>query len=255
MTALTVQVPAEVRDEWSSLRYGDVIPPGYEPSLTAGLPRPVRRWLAHAIQPGTPLWSSVELTMAGQIKLGSSWRPFWARQILAPQRGFIWAAKARVSGLPVRGYDCFSSGTGHMRWRLLGIVPVMTADGVDVTRSAAGRLACEGVLVPTAFRSAIWSAGPSPDTAVMTRIINGETEQVTLRVNSTGALTEVSMMRWGTPGGSPPGRYPFGVAIEAESELEGIVIPSVLRAGWWWGTPRAAEGEFFRVRISAAVFR
>ncbi|TDK26623.1 hypothetical protein E2F48_05395 [Arthrobacter crusticola] len=194
--------------------------------------------------------------MSGQIKLGSSWRPFQARQIVAPQKGFIWAAEARVGGLPVRGYDRFSEGVGQMRWRLLGILPVVTARGVDVTRSAGGRLASEGVLVPTAFHSAIWSAGPSPDTAVMTRVINGETEHVTIQVDPAGALTEVSMLRWGTPGGSPPGRYPFGVSIEAEAEFDGITLPSILRAGWLRGASRGnGDGEFFRARISKAVFR
>ncbi|WP_201293146.1 DUF6544 family protein [Arthrobacter zhaoguopingii] len=248
--------PAALRDEWAWLRTGEPSPPLYEPGLTAGLPAAAQRWLAHSLRPGTPLWSSVELTMSGQIKLGPSWRPFQARQILAPQKGFIWAAEARVGGLPVRGYDRFSKGAGQMRWRLLGVLPVVTAGGADVSRSAAGRLASEGVLVPTAFRSAAWSAGLSPDTAVMTRVIDGEAEDVTLRVDPSGALTEVSMLRWGTPGGAPPGRHPFGVSIEAETEFGGVTLPSILRAGWWKGTSgRSDDGEFFRARISKAVFR
>ena len=42
----------------------------FEPTMTRGLPEPARRWLGHAIAPGTPLWGSVELTMHGRIKLG-----------------------------------------------------------------------------------------------------------------------------------------------------------------------------------------
>jgi hypothetical protein len=30
------------------------------------------------------------------------------------------------------------------------------------------------------------------------------------------------------------------------------VLPSVLRAGWWWGTDRQDEGEFFRAEITDA---
>jgi hypothetical protein len=60
--------------------------------------------------------------------------------------------------------------------------------------------------------------------------------------------------RWGNPGGAPFGRYPFGVRVEAESTFGGITIPSVLRAGWWWGTERQEEGEFFRAEITGAVF-
>ncbi len=251
-----VLVPAALRNEWAWLSTGGTAPPLFEPGLTAALPAAAQRWLVHSIRPGTPLWSSVELTMSGQIKLGPSWRPFQAHQILAPEKGFIWAAEARVGGLFVRGYDRFSAGTGQMRWRLLGILPVVTAGGVDVTRSAAGRLASEGVLVPTAFRSAAWSSGPSPNEVVMTRVIDGETEDVTLQVDPAGALTGVSMLRWGTPGGFPPGRYPFGVSIEAEAEFDGLTLPSILRAGWWRGTSWGNnDGEFFRARISTAVFR
>jgi hypothetical protein len=50
-------------------------------------------------------------------------------------------------------------------------------------------------------------------------------------------------------------RYPFGVTVEEESTFSGITIPSTFRAGWWWGTDRQQEGEFFRARITAATFR
>jgi len=54
-----------------------------------------------------------------------------------------------------------------MRWRLLDLIPVMSADGSDVVRSAAGRLASEIVMIPTAFRGATWTADDA-DTAVAT---------------------------------------------------------------------------------------
>jgi hypothetical protein len=51
-----------------------------------------------------------------------------------------------------------------------------------------------------------------------------------------------------------PLRYPFGVQVEAEARSGGITIPSVFRAGWWRGTERQHEGEFFRAEITGAVF-
>ena len=191
--------------------------------------------------------------MHGHIRLGS-WRPFTATQVLAPPDGFIWAATARVLGLPISGYDRFSSGTGQMRWRLLGLVPVLTADGPDVTTSAAGRLAAEGVLVPTSFTAATWTAA-GPDAATATWRIGPHQEKVDLHVGEQGQLREVLIQRWGNPNNSPYGRYPFGVTVEAESTFDGITIPSEFRAGWWWGTDREDEGESFRARISDAVFR
>jgi hypothetical protein len=225
----------------------------FDPAMTTGLPEAARRWLSHAIAPGTPLWKRAELTMHGQIKLGR-WRPFTARQVLAPPDGYLWAATARVAGLPVTGYDRLGSGTGEMRWRLLRLIPVLTAEGPDITRSAYGRLAGEIALIPTAFRHAAWSGSEHPNTAVATWQFGDDTESAELQVRRSGRLAEIRVNRWGNPGGAPFGRYPFGVRVEAESTFGGITIPSVVRAGWWWGTERQQEGEFFRAEITGAVF-
>ncbi|MBM7804952.1 hypothetical protein JOD57_000789 [Geodermatophilus bullaregiensis] len=243
-----------VRRDWALLTGGGEPAEVFDPSMVADLPEPARRWLVHAITPGTPLWGSVVLTMRGEIRLGA-WRPFTARQVLAPPRGFVWAARARFLGLPVTGFDRYSSGSGQMDWRLGGLVPVMTATGSDVTRSAAGRLAGETALAPTTFRAATWTAGADEDRTVVTWRIDDHEERAEFRVDPDGRLLEVTMQRWGDPDGVPFGRHPFGVAIEAEDTFGGVTIGSVLRAGWWWGTDRQPEGEFFRARITGARFR
>ena len=243
-----------VRREWDMLSRSTQPLEVFDPALLSDLPEPARRWLSHAITPGTPLWQSVELSMRGQIRLGA-WRPFTARQVLAPPRGLIWAANASLFGVPVTGFDRFSSGSGQMRWRLAGLVPVMSASGLDVTRSAAGRLLGEMALAPTTFRAASWAQGSDADRIVATCQIGGEDESVELHIGPDGRLLGALMQRWGNPNGAPFGRYPFGVAIEAEQTFGGVTIGSKLRAGWWWGTDRQAEGEFFRAQITAADFR
>lgn len=218
----------------------------FDPAAIVGLPEPARRWLGHAIAPGTPLWSSVELTMHGQIKLGR-WRSFTARQVLTPPDGYIWAARTRLAGLPVTGYDRLGSGGGEMRWRLMRLIPVLNESGPDVTRSAYGRLAGEIVLIPTAFRHASWSLGEHAGTAVATWQFGDDTEAAELLLKPNGRLAEVRVNRWGNPGGAPFGRYPFAVRVEAESRFGGITIPTVFRAAW-------GENEFFRAEITGAVF-
>ncbi len=105
MTSSSVPRAARtVRREWDLLRRSTGHLGAFEPSMVAGLPEPARRWLTHAIAPGTPLWRSVELSMRGQIRLGA-WRPFTVRQVLAPPRGFISAATVRLFGIPVVGFD------------------------------------------------------------------------------------------------------------------------------------------------------
>ncbi len=192
--------------------------------------------------------------MHGEIRLGT-WRPFHARQILRPPTGFIWAASARVARLPVVGFDRYSNNSGEMRWRLLGLVPVLTAGGSDVTRSAGGRLAAEGLaLLPTSFPTATGTT-ETTDTAVATMTISGAEESVRLCVGPRGELREVLLQRWGNPDGHPYGRYPFGVTVHSERSVGGITIPATFTAGWWHGSDRQADGEFFRATITAAVFR
>ena len=214
---------------------------------------PVRRYLTHAIAPRTPLWQSVEVQMVGHIKIGT-WRPFTATQIVAPSRGYIWAANARLYGLPVIGYDRLSRGTGEMRWRLLDVVPVVSTDGPDMTRSAAGRLASEVVLVPTAFGGAVWTA-VCPDTAVATWGAGDQHERVELHLGPAGQLRGVLMQRWGNPDGEPFGRHPFGVSVDGERTEAGVTLPAEIRAGWWRGTDRQDAGEFFRARLTKVTFR
>jgi len=242
-----------VRREWELLTHTDQPPQRFDATMVAGLPAAARRWLTHAVAPGTPLSPWVVLTMDGEIRLGG-WRSFTATQVLAPPRGFLWAATARVAGLPVTGFDRYSSGTGQMDWRLGGLVPVMTATGRDVTRSAAGRLAGETGPAPPTFRGATWTPGADDDHAVATWGLDGQEESADFSVTPDGRLLGVLMQRWGDPEGEAFGRYPFGVTIEAERTFSGVTIGSELRAGWWWGTDRQPEGEFFRARITDARF-
>ncbi|GAA1764794.1 DUF6544 family protein [Kocuria aegyptia] len=253
---MTGRLPRGARRHWADLeRPGHLVPPPVDTAAIAGLPEPARRWLGRAVPPGTPAWAAAELSMRGEIRLGGSWRAFSARQIIAPGIGFVWAARTRVRGLPAAGYDRYGPGGGEMRWRLLGLLPVLSAAGPDVTRSAAGRLAGEGVTVPTACLGATWSEGPSPDTAVMSWVLDREREDALIRVDPEGRLQELSMQRWGDPGGTGYGRHPFGVALSEEAEVAGVRVATVLRAGWAWGTERQAEGEFFRARIQDVRFR
>ena len=87
--------------------------------------------------------------MHGDIKLGR-WLPFRAEQVIHADRGFVWAATVPLCGMPlIRGFDRLVDGTGEMRWKLLGFVPVMTASGPDITRAAVGRLEVESLWLPS----------------------------------------------------------------------------------------------------------
>ncbi len=152
------------------------------------------------------------------------------------------------------GLDRLSSGSGQVHRRLGGLIPVMSATGPDVTRSAAGRLAGETALGPTTSPATTWTPGSDQD-RVVTWEIGGQDGSAELHTGPEGRLLGVLMQRWGDPDGAPFGRYPFGVAIEAEQTFTGLTIGSVLHAGWWWGTDRQPGGEFFRAQITGATSR
>jgi hypothetical protein len=132
---------------------------------------------------------------------------------------------------------------------------VVSTDGPDMARSAAGRLASEIALIPTAFGGATWTGGDSPDTAVATFGAGEEQERVELHLGPAGQLRDVLMQRWGNPDGTPFGRYPFGVTVDGERTDAGVTLPATVRAGWWRGTDRQDAGEFFRARIIKVTFR
>ena len=174
---------APLDDLWKS------VPPStgvFDPDGLARLPAPARRYLAHAIVPGTPLASAVRLRMHGEIKL-KGWLPFTAEQVISWHQGMIWKATVRMHGLPVSGFDRYLDGEGAMRWKLLGLVPVMTASGPDVSRSAAGRVEAESCWLPSVLcgEDVSWTAAdPSHPHARLT--LRGEATEVEFSVDESG---------------------------------------------------------------------
>lgn len=241
------------RSEWDGLAEPTLTPTTLQPSDTAELPDPVQRWLGRAVDPGTPLRSRVELRMRGQIRL-RGWRRFTAVQRLGPG-GFVWCARLRLAGLPVVGFDRYTCGCGQMRWRLLGAVPLVSAGGPDVTRSAAGRLAGELLLtVPaTALRTDVVWRRDTADRATALVPVGGDAHEVTLTVGPDGALTELVMDRWGDPGGGF-GLHRFGAAVHGEVGSSGFTIPRSVTAGWFYGTPRWSEGQFIRYTVDTVAY-
>ena len=139
--------------EWQQLEQLAASPspaPGFDPVSMNTLPPAAQRYLTAAIEPGTRLAVGVRLTMRGSIKLGR-WLPFRARQLLVPSLGTVW--EARVAGV-ITGSDRYVGGSGGMNWKLFGTIPVMHAEGPDVSRSAAERAAGESIWRP-------WPSGGS----------------------------------------------------------------------------------------------
>jgi hypothetical protein len=222
----------------------------------AGLPAAARRYLQHAIAPGARLAAAVRLRMHGEIKL-RRWLPFQAEQVISRDRGMIWQAAVRMHGLPIRGSDRLVDGKGSMRWNLFGIIPVMTASGADVTRSAAGRVGGESIWLPSVLceDTVSWSetSAAQPHASFT---VHGVKIELDLTLDGSGRLKTAELPRWGNPEGAGFHSADFGVMVEEEKTFDGYTIPTRLRAGWYFAGDRfAADGEFFRATIDSAEYR
>jgi hypothetical protein len=255
-SGLAGRVGASVAGSWDRLAASAVTqPPMFDPQLAAGLPLPARRWLVHAIAPGTPLSQTAVLKMEGQFRLGR-WLPMRATEVLSPPSGLVWVARIGWGPLSFRGFDRFESSHGEMQWHLLGRIPVVHGQGADIDRSAAGRLVGEAVWTPAAFLGpeVTWRARDD-STATAVWAVGSHQVSVDLRVGATGQLEFVTVHRWGNPDRRGWREIPFGGAVEDDQTFGGMTIPSRMSVGWFCGTGQAAQGEFFRVHVTSAGFQ
>ena len=168
----------------------------------------------------------------------------------------IWRARVRFHGLPVSGSDMLVDGLAAMRWKLLGLFPIVNASGPDIARSAAGRVNIESIWLPSALVSedVTWTA-PAGSRAHARFAAHGETADLDCDIGAGGHLTGVTMPRWGNPEGREFRYADFGGYMEQEGAFDGYTIPTRISVGWHFGTPRfESEGEFFRATIDDAAF-
>ena len=240
---------------WDRLAWGRPPAGTFDPHLVEDLPEPARRWLTHSIALGTPLWRGVLLEMHGRIRMGG-WRTFRAVQIDALPRGYIWAARARIGLLPFGGYDRYLDGEAEIRWSLFGRVPVETVSGADLARAAAGRAVFDAIFVPTACvgPDVTWHEGSTPDSAIAEWRVGDLVLRPEITVASDGSLVSVVMQRWSRPKGKKWKDLPYGGFVGNENDFDGVLIPTTMRTGYYFGTERWAKGESYRATITSATF-
>ena len=253
---LAATKPVSLEDLWESPPLVPALATFDPDTLDDSLPL-AQRYLRRAIAPGTPLASAVRLQMHGTIKLGHQWHFFTGEEVIRWQRGMIWRATTWMQGLPIFGADRLVDGVCDVRWKLLGLLPVMQASGKDVARSGAGRIQGEAVWLPSVFCNpeVHWTElNASQVRADFTAF--GEPAHLTLTLDVQGSIQRVAFQRWGNPEGGDYHYATFGVTAEASGTFEGYTIPTQIRAGWFLGTDRfEPEGEFFRCTIDRACYR
>lgn len=250
------RIPAAVRANWQAL----AATPArgvFDPEGLRSLPAPARRFLGRAIAPGAPLWHSARLTMVGTMLLKPGGEPvaMTAEQVLAPPRGLVWCARVGAGVMRISGYDRYFDGEGEMRWKLFGLVPVASASGRDVSRSAAGRVAGEAVFVPATLLPQFGTEWEDIDHARAAYLMQVGDERVRceLTVDDGGRLLQSSVRRWReAASGRPAGYHRFDVDGWADEQTrDGYTLPTRFRAGWQLGDDD--EFPFFFAQVDSLV--
>lgn len=252
------KLPALAERAWTALSdQSPVEPAAFDPATLADLPPPAQRLLGRALPSGVALSTTAELSMDGEIRLGSRWFPFTAEQILRAGEGFVWSPV--VGGRLVRfvGADLLTADDARMEFRLHGLIPVVRAAGPDVRRSAQGRLAAETVAwLPQALTPQLGARWTPVDDerAIVTLDAAGSDTDVEVVVDVDGRIRRAGLDRW-NGSADLPRLEPFGASIDSTyTAPNGVGIAGSGTAGWNFGTADEADGIFFRYRITAATF-
>jgi hypothetical protein len=238
------------------------LPDRYGPDMVAALPEPARRYFNFAIAPGTRLATVVELTMEGELSLGSKekpdYQPMRARQVLAAPYGFVWDLHAGAGVMRITGSDAMVNDRSWTRFWLLRLVPVVRAGGdPDHLRSSFGRAVAEAAFWSPAFllpREGVGWSQVDGDTARVTVTRGAIAQSVDIRVDGKGQPLWVSMPRW--TNANPEQVYrtqPFGGELSDFRVVSGYRVPFRVEGGNFFGA--ADYFPFYKARVTDLRFR
>ena len=229
----------------------------FRPSVIADLPEPARRYFRYTIQLGTPLRTVVELTMSGELGLGSrefpNYRPMTARQILAMPQGLVWRLQAGA----ISGSDGVNGGTSWSRFWLFRLLPVARVSGTaDHFRSAFGRVVAESAIwLPAAFlpRPGIRWQAVDRNTARAVVSYRELRQAVDITVAKDGRPERVVISRWSNANPEKTFRLqPFGGYLSAFRHFQGYRLPTCVEGGNFIGSD--AYFPFYKIRIDDLRF-
>lgn len=208
------------------------------------LPAPVRRYLAHVLQPGQPLIESVRLWQTGTINLdaalGDDWRRFSADQAVTMQPpGFDWDARVaplsglRPFGLQVR--DAYVAGKSLMRVSAFGVLTLAEApDTIAMANGELMRFLGETPWYPTALlpgQGVHWSA-VDDRSATASLAHSGASVSLRFRFGDDHTVRGVEATARARSVG---GRFidtPWRGSFDAYAQRNGMLVPTRAEAAW-----------------------
>ena len=234
----------------------------FDPAEVAGLPEVARRYFAHAIAPGTPLFSVALIEMEGRFLLGDRDKhqlyTMKAREVIRQPDEFVWLLRLTSGVMTVSGSDGLAEGKAWTRFWVNGTVPVaQVSTSPDMVRSAGFRGAAEAAMwLPSTLlprNGAEWEQA-GPDQARVTIRGGGHPVTLVLTLGPDGAVREVVGQRWSNANADKQFRLqPFGGTVSAERRFSGFTVPSEVMMGNHFGTEDYLP--FFQARITGISYR
>ncbi len=234
----------------------------FDPSMVSDLPDPARRFFSFVFQPGARLSTVIELTMTGELSLGTKedpkYQPMRAEQVLAAPHGLIWRIESGSGLMRFGGSDGMLKDRSWTRFWLLRMVPIVRAGGdSDHLRSSFGRVIAEAAFWTPAFllpREGVAWSEVDKDTARVTVTHGALVQTIEIRVHADGRPEWVAMQRWSNANPDKVYRLqPFGGEVSDFRDVEGVRIPFRVDGGNFFGTDDYFP--FYRARLGDARFR
>lgn len=237
-------------------------PGRFDPALVAGLPEPARRFFGFAIRPGTRLSTVAEISMEGELSLGSrqdpKYQPMRAEQVLAAPHGLLWEVQAGAGVMRFSGSDGMVDATSWTRFWWWGLVPVVRAGGDrDHRRASFGRVVAEAAFWTPAFLlprpGVAWSAVDA-DTARAVVTHSDLSQELEIRVDASGRPLWIRIPRWTNTNPDQVYRLqPFGGELSDFRDVSGYRVPFRVDGGNFFGTPDYFP--FYRARVTSLRLR
>ncbi len=121
------------------------------------LPPVVQTWLRRSGVPGKEQILTAYLYQKGEMRTtpDGKWIPFTSEEYFNTKPpGFVWIADVKMMpGLNLKGLDTYQDSRGHMRIKLLGIIPIVDAAGEKTDQGTLLRYLGEICWIPTAVLS------------------------------------------------------------------------------------------------------
>jgi hypothetical protein len=214
------------------------------------LPPPVQRYLRFSGVVGKPIPTTVHLKQIGKIRRApdQAWLKINAEEFYSVNPpAFVWSAKAGGLGLPImRGSDELMDGHGHMQIRLMGLIPLVDAQGEQMDQGTLMRYLNEMTWFPAAFlnENVSWKA-IDDNSAEVTLTDHGKTVSAVLYFDQVGRLNDfVADRYYQIDNGKSYEIRKWSTPFTEYGEMAGLNLPIKGKAVW-----KLDDGDFEYIEL------